>query len=248
MKSNERVVTQAEENALRRQFDEALKHLLLDRAKYEATKEFLQVEVINPHQESRARDLAEERRLEIQGIYLARGFSTPIPKPEVSNREFERRRTNNQELFFRHATAQVGYTAFMTAVDQSEHWTVKDEAERAKIVWEDAEQGYWFWAEVPANCPRLATTWNDLSGSIRLLSLEEYVIVWWMNKSLIGLKLDVPTWCWLRTRYKSDVGLGALSADECDGRVYVGWSVPQDLAVPHGYFGGRASEVVKTAA
>ena len=89
---------------------------------------------------------------------------------------------------------------------------------------------------------------NDLTGSTSLLCLEEYVIVWWTTKSLTGLVLDIPTWCWLRTRYKTDAGLGALCACEYDGRVGVGRDGPQFLSVPSDGYGGRASEVLRAAA
>lgn len=199
------------------------------------------------------RDIAEERLVETVQFYSARGIHIPIPKPMlddkvISNREFERRRKANQELFYRHSDKLLSYQAFMTANGQAKHWTVAEEAERKKIIWEATEEGYWFWAEVPERCPGLGETWNDLSGSIRLLSLEEYVVVFHATKFLTSLVIDVTTWCWLRTRCKTASGLGALRTYGDSGQVGVFCYSSEGLSELEGNDGGRSSEVVKRAA
>ena len=45
------------------------------------------------------------------------------------------------------------YATWMSAHGQGKHWTVANEADRAKVGWEDAAQGYWFTAEVAGACP-----------------------------------------------------------------------------------------------
>ncbi|MFH1430172.1 MAG: hypothetical protein ABIG71_01445 [Candidatus Uhrbacteria bacterium] len=169
-----------------------------------------------------------------------------IPKPNVSNREFVRRRKQNQDLFWRFATDDISYEDFMRDVGQEKHWTVMDEKERAKIEWEPTEHGYWFWAEVHDNCPRLKTSHNDLSKQITLLSLEECVIVWHAFKHEHNRMIDAHTWCWLRTGYRfgsSDVG--ALDAYGYDGRVDVNGNHVANLARPCSFGGGRLADVVE---
>ena len=78
---------------------------------------------------------------------------------------------------------------------------------------------------------------------MKLLCLEEYVIVYRTHRDLKGERLDISTWCWLRTRY----GLGALRAGAFAGEVLVGRIAAGDLSVPLGSVGGRAVEVIKNA-
>ena len=133
----------------------------------------------------------------------------------------------------------------MKAVGQSEHWTLTDEGDRKKIEWAPAKAGYWFWAEVAQNCPCLGTSWNKLvqEQKLNLLSLEEYVIVWWAHKVVSSTMLDIKTWSWLRTRF----GSSALYADEYFGRVNVRRWLAVALADSYGGEGGRAAEVVQDA-
>lgn len=186
-------------------------------------------------------DLAEERRAAIEANFRACGFEISVPKPNVSNTALKRWRREGRELFYRPATALVSYEAWMTAHGQAKHWTVADEADRAKVGWESTAEGYWFTAEIAPACPRLDTSWNDLTAAaVKLLIFEEYVIVYWTHRDLTGGRLDISTWCWLRTRY----GLSALVADDCGGGVSVRRSVVGVLAIPDGSVGGRAVEVV----
>lgn len=191
------------------------------------------------------RDLAEKRRQYFEDWYRKLGFTTiTVPTPGVSNREFARRAKLGQQLFFRPATKDVSYEAFMKAVGQGDHWTVTDQTERVKIAWEPTETGYWFWAEVQESCPRLRTCWDNLSKEVNLLCLEEYVIVWHSYEAETGERLDSHTWTWLRTRF----GRGTLRADEYSGRVNVSrCGDPGYLAISCGDEGGRAAEVVKNA-
>lgn len=188
-------------------------------------------------------DLATARRYWFQNWYRELGLTVSVPFPPVSDEEFNRRKELGQALFYRPPTSEVSYEAFMSAVGQGEHWTVADESDRKKIVREPTEKGYWFWAEVGENCPRLGTSWNTLVGEqkLNLLSLEEYVIVWWAQKADIITMLDISTWSWLRTRF----GRGALDAREYCGRVDVRRWNARRLACSYGNAGGRLAEVVK---
>lgn len=186
-------------------------------------------------------DLAEGRRSWFETWYRSHGFTTvAVPKSNVTNREFARRAKKRQVLVYSPATSEVSYESFMAAVGQGSHWTVTNQDERAKISWEPCVRGYWFWAEIRDNCPRLGKTWNDLVKQIRLHSLEEYVIVWHATKAETGCMLDVRTWPWLRTRF----GPGALLAYGCVGGVLVDGRSAESLSVPFGNGGGRALDVV----
>ena len=198
-----------------------------------------------PEEDGQKRDESEKRRFAMENFYHSIGILLPVPKPDISNREFDRRRKADQELFWRFATTDVSYKVFMTACGQAGHWTVTDEAERAKIGWETVIEGYWYWAEVAPSCPRTGTSWNDLmtdTTTFSLLFLEEYVITWYVSKQVDGFMLDLSSNCLLRTRYNTT---GALEAFGCDGEVFV---LPHDAELLAGSFGcggGRAAEMVK---
>lgn len=188
-------------------------------------------------------DLATARHYWFQNWYAKLGFNFSIPFPPVSDEEFKLREGLGQALFCRPSALEVSYEALMGALGQGEHWTVTDKDDRKKIVWELAQTGYWFWAEVAESCPRLGTPWNTLVGGqkLNLLSLEEYVIVWWATKAETNTLLDVRTWSWLRTRF----GSSALRAFEYDGGVHVLRWREGYLADSYDNGGGRAAEVVK---
>ena len=244
-----------DELALRRQFEEAQRHALRDPIKAAIACIALQ-SIIDGTSEVEVRsrigkkdhkpkiDLAEERHAAIEANFRVRGFGISVPKPDVSNTTYKRWRREGRELFYRPATAQMAYAMWMTSRGQGKHWIMANQANRAKVGWEDAAQGYWFTVEVAEACPRLNTSWNGLMVATKLLSLEEYVIAYWVHRDLTGVRLDVSTWCWLRTRY----GLSALIASDCDGEVHVLGLVAADLSLPFGLAGGRAVEVVKNAA
>ena len=202
----------------------------------------------NPVPESQAGIIAKARQQEIQEFFNNHGLGhIKVPVPNVSNDEFvERRVGHEQMLFFRPATKDVSYEDFMKALGQGNHWTVTDEVERAKIGWEPTEQGYWFWAEIKAKCPRLGTSWHDLTNklNLHLLSLEEYVIVWHTHKALTNTMFDRDTWSWLRTRYQRANNSGVLAVHEWNGLVDVDryWSG----SLQHSYDdeGGRLAEAV----
>ncbi|MBI4281233.1 hypothetical protein HY625_00245 [Candidatus Uhrbacteria bacterium] len=198
-----------------------------------------------PEEDGQKHDESEKRRAAMEQFYRSIGIFLTVPKPEISNREFDRRRKAGQELFWRFATTLVSYEAFMAACGQAGHWTVTDEAKRAMIVWETAAEGYWYWADVAPSCPRPSTSWNDLTAAICLLFIEEYVITWHVSKEVDGVVLDVPSYCWLRTLYNKT---GALGASGYDGRVVVCDHYAENLATSWGYFGGRAAEMVKRSA
>lgn len=192
------------------------------------------------HSESKS-DSVDSRREWIENWYRKLGFNISVPSPKVSRDEYLGKKANDKELFYRPATTEVSYEAFMSAVGQSGHWTVTSEADRAKVGWEPAAKGYWQWAEVSQDCPRLKETWHNLMPVIRLLALEEYVIMWHAHKAATGQMLDLRTFSWLRTR----CGQGALGADGYGGGVRVDWLGASGLSVPFGLGGGRAAEVVR---
>ncbi len=190
---------------------------------------------------------AQKRRDRMAKWYKGLGFEIDVPVPAVSNGKYKKKEMEGKRLFYRPATSEMSYDAFMCAVGQSDHWTVTHE-DRNRIKWEAAEQGYWFWAEVQNDCPRNNTSWNDLSGSIRLLCLEEYVIVWHAHKAQTKILLDHNTWTWLRTRYQySEVVLSALYAFGCLGWVSVNRAHPVHLSRAFDGAGGRSAEVIKSA-
>ena len=196
------------------------------------------------------RDRAEELRVAVEANYRARGhLAVTVPKITVSNRQLDVWAKAGLAYFYRAADSELTYEAWMTSHGQGNHWTVTDEAARKQIVWEPCAIGYWFLAEVSLACPRLKTSWNDLmapASGIRLLSLEEYAVVYWTHRDLTGLRIDVGTWCWLRTR----CGSGALGASGYDGEVFVYGSAASRLAVPYDCGGGRrcVEVVLKSAA
>ena len=244
----ETIIGEREVLLVRRQWErEVLPKLERDRGVYEAVRSLFQqvsegrlAPKPDLKTDKRKSSFAEERRQRFEHWYHSIGFSVTVPKPNVSNREFARRLKLGQSLFYRPDSAGMTYEGFMAAVGQGNHWTVTNEADRAKIGWDSASAGYWFWAEVPEDCPRLRTSWNDLSQAVNLLSLEEYVIVWHAHKAETDKMLDRRFWTWLRTRF----GQGALDAGECGGRVRVRRGGPESLAVSDGFVGGRAAEVV----
>jgi hypothetical protein len=188
-------------------------------------------------------DLATARHDWMQNWYRELGFTVSVPFPPFSDEEYKSHKELGQELFYRPSTSKVSYNALMKALGQDGHWTVTDNDDRKKIAWEQATTGYWFWAEVAQDCPRLGTSWNKLTKEqkLNLLSLEEYVIVWWAHKAETNAMLDTNTWSWLRTRF----GAGVLNADGYFGRVFVdGWGAG-GLADSYVNGGGRAAEVVQ---
>jgi len=202
----------------------------------------------NPVPESQAGIIAKARQQEIQGFFNNNGLGhIKVPVPNVSSDEFmEHRVGHEQMLFFRPATKDLSYENFMKAFGQGNHWTVTDEVGRAEIDWEPTPQGYWFWAEVQEKCPRLGTSWNDLTNKLNfhLLSLEEYVIVWHTHKTLTNTMFDKDTLSWLRTRHHQAKDLfNALHATGRDDKVNVNryWY----LAGSYGNGGGRCAEVTK---
>ncbi|MEK7516280.1 MAG: hypothetical protein AAB562_01655 [Patescibacteria group bacterium] len=248
-----RTVTDEQELAVRRQADEVVRRVLDGSLEFEVISPRMQaiIEGREPtsaamsgeraKEHSKKRDFAKDRREWFEQWYRTLGFAIAPPLPRVSDREFARRRKLGQSLFYRPSSAGMSYEGFMAAVGQYSHWTVKDEANRVKVGWEPASAGYWFWAEVSEDCPRLRTSWNDLSQATNLLSLEEYVVVWHAHKAETDKVLDRRFWTWLCTRF----GQGALRADEFDAGVRVHrWYDPGDLAVPYDGGGGRAVEVV----
>ncbi|MBI2099506.1 hypothetical protein HYT45_03825 [Candidatus Uhrbacteria bacterium] len=192
--------------------------------------------------------LAIARRNWFMNWYRELGFSLQIPVPPVPDEEYKSRKEQGQDLFYRPPTSEVSYEALMKAVGQGKCWTVVNGSDRKKIKWEPTQTGYWFWAEVSQDCPRLGTSWHGLTRTkeqgldlLSLLSLEEYALVWWAHKAATNAILDTGNWSWLRTRFRDS----ALHASDCYGRVCVdGWDAIS-IAYPYVNMGGRSAEVVK---
>lgn len=163
-----------------------------------------------------------------------------VPQLQVVNTEYQKTLERGMDYFYIPITTQADYDRFMTSVGQGTHWTVTDQNERLKIVWNFTPKGYWIKVEVTPACPRIKTSWNDLMKLIRLLSLVEYAVVWHLHKMLTNTMLDQSTWTWLRTRF----GSGALFAFEYYGEVFLNGNSAECLSVAFAYNGGRASEVV----
>lgn len=235
---------------IRRQWErEVLPKVDADRAVYDRVRACFQAvstgtlvdgSAVAPVPGTKKRDYAETRRAWCEAYYRGLGFSVTVPLPKFSNRVWTRETDRGRVVVPRAPTRLISYEAHMEAVGQSGHWTVTDEAERRKIVWEPTDEWYWFWADAQDACPRLGRSWNDLTAKLRLLALEEYAPLWHMVKADGGRILDRSTWCWLRTRY----GSGALGAREDGGGVRVGRYSAEDLAIPLGHEGGRVADVV----
>lgn len=249
MSGQRRVVSDEQELEIRRMCDTLKDRALTGPVDWGRAKPIVQflieggtIDGVAPNAQpgTKKRDLAEDHRKRFEDWYRSLGFAIIVPRPNFSNRAIAKRRANGQDLVFRPATKDVSYEAFMTLNGQGNHWTVTNAAARAKIGWEPTAVGYWFWADVQDDCPRLGTSWNDLSVQTKLLSLEEDVIVWHATKAMSNRILDVRTWCWLRTRF----GPGALRADGFDGCVGVDRISAERLSVSYDCGGGRAADVV----
>lgn len=265
MGDTQQVVSDLEELRLRRQLErEVLPKAVADRTVFDRLRavcqEISEGAAPGTAPGTKKRDLAEMYRAWFEAWYRSLGFTVTVPRPNVTNREFARRAKKHQELRYEPAASEVPYEAFMRAVDQGDHWTVTDEGERAKIGWEPCMQGHWHWADAQDDCPRLGTTWSDLTATVKLLSLEEFVKHWYATKAgallnslvaqqrvgeagaqeKIGRMLDVHTWNWLRTRFSP----GALRALGYDGSVVVYGYSAGGLSIPYGNAGGRALDVV----
>ena len=145
------------------------------------------------------------------------------------------------------SSPSLAYDRFMAAVGQGDHWTVtKNDPNRAQIAWEDVPTPRWSWMETPDACPRTGTSWNDLAAlpGFRMPSLEEYALSWHATRHEHNRLLDVPTFCWLRTRFGPRAS-GALYAFVDDGRVSVYWWDAADLGISGVRRGSRASDPVK---
>lgn len=269
-------VSEAEELRLRRQLErEVLPRVVVNRAAFDRLRavcqEISEGAAPGTAPGTKKRDIAEVYRAWFEAWYRSLGFTVTVRKPNVTNREFARRAKKHQELRYEPAASEVPYEAFMIAVGQGDHWTVTDEGERAKIGWEPASLGYWYWADAQDDCPRLGTTWNDLMGAVKLLSLEEFVKHWHATKAgallnvLLAQQQSIASPSEATSEGRVEVGAkgkgrmldvrtwtwlrtrfgpGALDASGCGGRVVVSRPSAGALSVPSGNEGGRALDVV----
>lgn len=152
-------------------------------------------------------NLATARRDWFQNWYRKLGFNITVPFPPVSDPEFRRRKGLGQAIFYRPATLEVSYEALMQVFGEGNHWTIKDNDNRQKIKWEPTLTGYWFWAEVAQDCPRINTSWYNFGEEqmVNLVSIEEYAIIFLITKAETSVSIDVETASWLRTRFDQEV-------------------------------------------
>ncbi len=191
------------------------------------------------------RDIVEKRRAFVEPNFRRHGFDISVPRPDLSAAALKRLRHADCEMFFRPATADVSYAAWMTAHGQADHFTVVDAEEREKIEWEDAPVGYWFAAHVFYDSAYYEESWKDLFAAKLLLSLEEYAIVYWTHRDRGNEGLDGMTECFLRTR----AGAGALTANGQNNGVDVAWRSDEDLAeIGNGNVYSRAVKMARSAA
>lgn len=245
-----------EEEALRRQFEEAFRQTIASPVSAAIARVALQMVIerkteaevraeLGEKNHPATRDLAEELRAKVEANHRRLGHNrVNVPKPDVKNKDIRDWKEAKLGLFYRPADSELTYTEWMTSHGQGKHWTIANAFERNLVVWEPCAIGYWFLAEIVTTCPRTKTRWNDLTASvsgISLLSLEEYVIVYWTQCDLIGLRIDVSTWCWLRTRFGSGAALCTYGSD---AGICVDRRDASGLAVPYDVGGGRRREEV----
>ncbi len=168
--------------------------------------------------------------------YQTLGFDVVVPVPHIKDEEFIRRHKMHQALFYRPPTTQVSFKAFMIAVGRSQDWANKNYG-GDDVLWEPTELGYWFWADVAPNVPHRGDSWINLTFQFKLLSLEEYVIVWWAQKSCGKGDLDKRTACWLRTRRGKEILLASSTEVQSYSRVLL---ITPSIA----HAGARTMEVV----
>ncbi|GEM_PF-2905586 len=130
--------------------------------------------------ESEIFHMMAQRRQWFECWYEKLGFNVSIPFLFISDEEFARRFQKNEALFYRPPTTEVSYQKFMKAVGYGIHWTTTS---IVRGILEPTDTGYWFWAEVAPRCPRLDISPHAFTDEIehpnqKLISLEEYVIVW----------------------------------------------------------------------
>ena len=179
----------------------------------------------------------------IEANFARAGSGSRFPKPDVSNTTYKRWRREGRELFYRPATAQMTYATWMSAHGQGKHWTVANEADRAKVGWEDAAQGYWFTAEVAGRLPPAQHELERPHGRGEAP----------LPGGVCHRVPDAPRPHGRASRHQHLV-LGCARATACAlragafaGEVLVGRIAAGDLSVPLGSVGGRAVEVIKNA-
>jgi len=187
---------------------------------------------------------AMDRMAWTRSWYRDLGFEIKVPVPDVSDVEYERRKSLEipQAMFYRPATNEVDYESFMKTVGEGDQWSVIDPDKRKLVGWELAEVGYWFWADVSAESPRRFMTWYGLNASIRLPTIEEYASFWHAHLLATGVRLDLRGGTWLKTRY----GQGAIGMNGVGPTFYVHRADRIDLLAE--LAGGRAVEVIANAA
>lgn len=182
-----------------------------------------------------------QRQAALKEWYKSLGFWLNVPLPPVSKRELAQRATICEALFYRPPESEINFFELASAVHVFSPDNPLLFIYQKSGLWQRADIGYWFWAEVPTDCPRLGMSWNELSRAGRLLSQEEYVIVRCAALALDDIQLDSRgTRSWLRARIDGEiVSVGAVESE-------YGWLAPFSSREPDqgcDNVGGRLSEL-----
>lgn len=178
--------------------------------------------------DAKPRDPVEDWREAMANFYGKYGFAVDVPRPAVSAEELEAWRVDGWELFYRPAEGEVSYEKMLCVFGHEGHSTLHPE-ERLHFGWEPAKEGYWFLAEAGETNPRSGKTFEDYARETpvgqRLLSLEEYAVLWHVMKDVLGVILDHGHSTLLRTRYKTEVLHARSHIDRTEIEFFVrGWS------------------------
>ena len=136
--------------------------------------------------------------------YWSSDFVITVPNLEVSDEDYlekkkEGRKEGRKEAFYIPATHECSYDDFKRAIGNVDDWTMVNKEERKKIKWEHRREGRWIWVEASDPCPRQEMSFDAMCESIKLLSLEEYVIVCAFHFRQTGQLLDQRAWTFLST-------------------------------------------------
>lgn len=167
------------------------------------------------------------------------GIKIVVLYPNITNEEFDQWIARGFQLFYLPSSKSVPRAELLAALGITELRALTDNFLLENIVWENIETGYWFWAEVRDICPRQTKTRKEITSEVTLLSLEEYAIVWHVWLAETGKNIDIPSWCFLRTKYKKDL----LYARGWIDNVLVGINSRNELTLKFESGGGRAMEL-----
>ncbi|NIV04312.1 MAG: hypothetical protein GWN59_06875 [Calditrichae bacterium] len=116
-------------------------------------------------------------------FYRTNGFDIEVPYPKdsrgnhMSDIHIQIGTSANRLLFYRPPTSLATFPDMMDAFTSSGSWTAHHMEIFESTVWEPAQTGYWFWADIGWD-KAMVKIESDLQPEDikRLLSLEEYII------------------------------------------------------------------------